>query len=145
MVRKELIEQAKKEILHDLNKHTCKRCTIRIEEGSLCEKCQRLEDINMEFNRSAKKHDFENQITGMQREIEFKQNQVDTGNIVETRAVRIGNDGMPTIVDGFVDGVKPKHLLLNDIDNLKTRQKLIEKQLKALKEAEEEDARKTAS
>ena len=143
MVRKELIEQAKKEILHDLNKYTCKRCSVRTEGNDLCKKCQRLEDIQLEFNRKAKKRDFENQLSGMQREIEFKQEQLKSG-IMETRVIKLGNDGMPTIVDGYVDGLKPKHLILNDIDNLKTRQDLITNQLDALSKAEEEDARSTS-
>ena len=143
MVRAEMIERAKKEILAEMTKNTCKRCMIRVEEGQkFCPRCQKMDDMQMEFTRNKTKREFNVQINNIQRDIDFKKNQLENG-ITETRIIKISDTGEATMMDGFKDGMKPKHIILNEIDHAKARKAMIEDQIAALKIAEEEDARET--
>ena len=140
MVRIQAVERAKKKIEESIQKWTCRRCGVRLEEeGKFCEKCAELEKEQMDFNRKKTRLNAETQIENLERYINFKQEQVVTGKIVETRIVKLSSTGEPTIIDGFVDSTKPKFILENEISELKGRQELFKEQLKGLKKAEEED------
>ena len=146
MSRSQMIERAKKEIIEDMKKHSCKRCMVRVNEGEeFCPKCKKIQEVDMVFHRKKTRLHNETQIKNIQREIEFKATQVKSGDIQETRFVKIADSGQPTIIDGYKDNLKPKHILENEIDDLKARQDLFKEQLRALNQAEEEDVRRTSS
>lgn len=145
MARSQMIERAKEEILTDMKKHSCKRCGVRTEEGeNFCEKCNVLEKEQMAFNRSKTKMQSQAQISNIDRHIKYKEEQVRNNAVTETRIVKIADNGEATIIDGYMDNMKPTFLLENEIDELKVRQELFKQQLKAIERAEEEDVRKTA-
>lgn len=80
-------------------------------------------------------------IKNLQRDIDFKMSQADSGEIIETRVVSHAPDGTPVIIDGYKDGVKPVHILLNEIDELKARQEISRETLINLTKSEEQDAK----
>lgn len=138
-------EKIKEDILKEWDKHKCKRCGGSTEEGKFCEKCDVLEKEQMDFNRSKTKMQSQVQISNISRHITYKEEQVKSNTVQETRIVKIADNGEATIMDGYIDQIKPKFLLENEIDELKVRQELFKQQLKAIERAEEEDARKTTN
>jgi len=137
------LKRIKNEIIEEMKAHTCKRCMVMIEEGEeFCPRCKRMESLQMEFTRKKTKREFDVQVTSLQRDIDFKSGQLKEG-ITETRIIKISDTGEATMMDGYVDGLKPKHIILNEIDQAKARKAMIEDQIAALKIAEEEDARET--
>lgn len=141
------IVRAKNEIMRELKedmnkeKKICTRCKTEIKSGNLCERCEKLRKEQIEFERMKAEKFAEMQISNLGRDIGFKQDQIDTGEIIETRVIKFANTGEPTIIDGYLSNVKPKYLLENEIDELKLKQQMFKEQIESIKKAEEEDAK----
>lgn len=76
----------------------------------------------------------------MKRELAYKENQIKTGIIEETRATnRI--PGQPAIIlDGFIDGKKPMFIIENEKDQCENHIRIEEEKLKNI---EDQNARRT--
>jgi len=106
----------------------------------------KLKKAQVEFDRKRTKQINAVRIVNINRDILFKQNQVDTGEIVETRSIHRLPDGTATIVDGYIDHLKPKHILQNEIDEAKNKVEFYEEQIKQIEQIEEEEnARETTT
>lgn len=111
-------------------------------------KKRRIEKINkqlekqeqIEYERKIRKERLEVEIGCIQRDMAYKQNQVDTGLITETRAINQIPGNPAIILDGYSDGLKPKHILENEIEQHKLRIKEKEEQIANIKKLEEENA-----
>jgi len=75
----------------------------------------------------------------LERDIIFKLAQIESGEITETRTIHKLADGTMSIVDGFINNLKPKHILENEVDELKARVEMFKEQLIEIKKAEEEE------
>ena len=118
----------------------CKRC-MRIKDtpGEFCGRCQGIEKDSIDFERAKKRNMLTTNIANLENENKFKQEQIDTDNLVETRIIKRSETGEPIIMDEFVGGLKPKYILENEIRQNKAQLDLYEKQLDLLKKAEEND------
>ena len=81
----------------------------------------------------------------IQRDIDFKKEQLDSGKIVETRVLHRMPDGTISIVDGYEGGLKPKHILLNEIDQQSVEVTLMNEQLEEITKLENETAKDNGS
>lgn len=118
----------------------CEECGKHIEfDRKYCPDCEKKRAINMKFHRMKTKALAGVNINNIQRDVDFKQGQIDSEKIIETRVVKISDSGSPIIIDGYVNGVKPKHILQNEIDSLKAQQEMYRKQIQEIEKAEEED------
>lgn len=79
-------------------------------------------------------------IKNIQREIEFKQEQLISG-IKETRTINRIPDGTAVTVDGYIDNKKPKFMIENEIDALNQRKKEFEQQIKDIEEIENDNTK----
>ena len=109
------------------------------------EQAKKVDAIQLEYDRWKSRLDLGMRIKNIQREIDFKKEQLKTG-VKETRTIHTLPDGSAAIVDGFVEGVKPKHVLENEIDAFTVKQQIFEEQLRQMKikEEEEKNARSAA-
>jgi len=81
----------------------------------------------------------------IQRDIDFKKAQLECGKITETRVVHRMPDGSMSIVDGYVDGLKPKHILENEIDQQSVEIILMNEQLEEIEKIENENTKDNGS
>ena len=101
------------------------------------------EEAQKKFDRSQSKKRLTAQVKNMGRDVIFKQEQL-TNGIVETRTVHLLPDGTATIVDGYVDKLKPKHIIENEITEYEAKIEMFKEQLDEIKKIEdEENARET--
>ena len=84
-------------------------------------------DEQIAYERGIKKQRNNVMITGINREIEYKKNELANG-ITETRTIHRIPDGTAVNVDGYTDNKKPKFMILNEIDALSQRSKEIEEE-----------------
>ena len=137
-----------KKVTDELLKHTCRRCTCILkgeieQERDYCDHCWEMVLDQREHERIEKDMFLKDKIDAVVREKEFKEDQVTSGNIKETLSIVTGDDGKPLVCEGFAGGVKPKFMLLNEIADLKTREKLYNKQIENMEKAVKEDDRLT--
>jgi len=88
------------------------------------------------YDRAVTKKNNRFEIISRKRILEYKQNQVTTGNVTETRNIHEIPDGTIVTVDGFVDGKKPMHIIENEIDKLNYDIEFFEDQNKNIEELE---------
>lgn len=88
------------------------------------------------FDRKQTKLRKQSQLRSIERTIKFKQDQIDSKNIVETQSIHYIPDGTAVRVDGYKDNLKPEFVLINEIDNLNTQAEGIKDQLKNIEELE---------
>lgn len=104
-------------------------------------KKQGISKEQLVYQRKIQKERLEIELTCIRREIKFKDEEVSSGNIIETRAVN-QIPGQPAItLDGYQDGLKPKHLLENEMDQLNLIIKQKQEMIDDIKKLEEEDAK----
>jgi len=109
------------------------------------QKKREMEEEQKRFDRSQSKKRLTAQIKNMGRDIIFKKGQLDTG-IVETRTVHLTPDGSATIVDGYIDNMKPKHIIENEITEYGAKIEIFQEQIDEIKKIEEEEnARETTA
>ena len=137
----QLIDMITDSVAEKLRSRICRRCsdTNIDNNGDYCAKCKPIIDKEIQFNVLKQIKATEINIINIQREIDFKAAQVaSTGDdtpseIIETRTIKRTDTGEPVIIDGFKSGLKPRFLLENEIDDLRGRKELFEKQLEHLK------------
>lgn len=95
------------------------------------------------YDRKVSKIRLNTQLKQWGREIDYKQKQIATEIITETRTIHKLPDGTTTIVDGFTDGLKPKHIIENELDQLKAMIEMNKEQLAEIEKAEEEENAKS--
>jgi len=134
-------DKAANKILKKLFDNACERCgrLKEIDGKPLCAICKALEEDNKTFQRETTKERLKVNIENLKDEIAFKKEQVDNGEVKETRTISYGPDGKPTIIDGYVDGVKPAFILKNEIRQHNAQIKSYESQLNLIKKDEEKD------
>lgn len=94
----------------------------------------------LKAEREDKKDLETHRIECMQREMLYKQNQIERG-ITETRVLETA-PGQPTVaVDAYKDGVKPKYVIENEIAALTLNIKRSQKQLEEIEKLENEDTK----
>ena len=97
------------------------------------ERVQRQYDRKVSLSRLAVR------IGSIARDITYKMKQIETGIITETRSIHKLPDGTAAIVDGYVDELKPKFIIENEVDYLKNEMDLIKEQIEETKKSMEED------
>lgn len=135
-----VVDMIAEKVIEKLKKRICRRChSVVFESGDYCDKCQVIIDEEVKFNVEKEIKRFEVNCGNVQREIDFKQSQVDSEpeskpkGIVESRVMKYLEKGEPVILDTYSSGLKPVHILLNEIDELKGRKQLFIKQLEHLR------------
>ncbi len=114
------------------------------QDKNFCNKdCVNLFKINLEALRVTTEERCATQIHFLKREIEYKQNQL-KGEITETRAVNQVPGQTSTVLEGYVDGLKPKYILENEIEKNNQLIKEQKRQIENTKIAREEDASRTS-
>ena len=88
------------------------------------------------YERNETKKDARIKMKNLQRVVDYKVVQVDSGEITETRTIHTIPDGTAVQIDGFVNNKKPKHILENEIDELKFKIEFFEEQIKNIEELE---------
>jgi len=110
------------------------------QEKLFCSKdCIKMFKVNIEGQRIISEERAEKQIDFLEREIEYKKNQL-TNGITETRLINVSPGQQATIVDGYKDGLKPAYILENEIDKDNQIIKEHKRQIENIKKAREEDA-----
>lgn len=141
MVKKQVPKAQEQKVSKE--KITCKQCGKEITEGEFCNgECSKMFKDNEQAQRQISKERYEKEIIFFEREIKFKQDQIDSKNIVETRMVNIIPGQPAIIVDGYKDGCKPEFMIQNEIDQKNQQIKERKKHLEDIKKIEEENATK---
>jgi len=96
---------------------------------------QKISEEQRAYDRKIKKERNKIMTTNINREIEYKLLQLDNG-ITETRTINRIPDGTAVVVDGYVDNLKPKFMIQNEIDTLGQRVKEFNEEVKAIEELE---------
>ncbi len=113
------------------------------QEKNFCNKdCVNLFKLNLEALRVTTEERCETEIHFYEREIEYKQNQL-KGIITETRVVNKVPGQPSTVLEGYVDGLKPAYIIENEIEKNKQLIKEQKRQIENTKLAREEDASKS--
>jgi len=94
----------------------------------------------IKYERKLRTEDLNTDITCMQRDIDYKRDQIKNG-IEETRVInRI--PGQPAIIiEGYKNHLKPPHLLENEIDQLNKQIKRNNEQINTMKELQDADTK----
>lgn len=87
------------------------------------------------YNRKITKERNSVMIQNIQREIDFKKEQLEK-EIIETISIHRIPDGTAIRVDGYLDGKKPKFIIENEIDSLNQRIEEFKDQNKNIEELE---------
>ena len=103
--------------------------------------CIKLFEVNISAQRIIQKERMENDINFLNREIDFKKEQIQSGNIVETRMINQLPGQPAIIIEGYKEGTKPSYILENEIESRMQRIKEIKRQMDNITEMEEEDAK----
>ena len=96
-----------------------------------------MSPVQMQYEREQTRKRLEVNLKCYEREAAFKQGEITSGNIIETRAVN-QVPGQPAIIlDGFKDGLKPAFAIQNELDQIKLHIDSIKEQLENITKAEE--------
>jgi len=108
-----------------------KRVKITAEENKLLlrAKMQGQEDykVQLKYAREKELRTQEVRIVQREREIEYKQSQIDSGKSLEKH-------------DNFLDGIKPLFMLKNDLEDINADVAQMKEQIKQIKEVIKNDA-----
>lgn len=139
-----MVERVALRVTQELKKHICRRCTAILtseeEKRGFCPNCWSTEKDRRDFERLERTKRLNSMMEGTKREIEFKTNQIEKGEIVETKVITIKSNGERNVLEGYKDSLKPKYLLQNEVGTLNANLELYKRQLELIKKAEEEDA-----
>ena len=147
--KKQIIDIMVEKVSERLKNNICKRChgTIFGKEGDYCDGCQVKVDRDQRFQVEKEIKRIESNIRNFDREIKFKQAQIDAQpyvsptEIIETRIIKHTDKGEPVIIDGYTNGLKPRYILENEVDQITSLKELHEKQITEMKKSlEEKDA-----
>jgi len=121
----------------------CKRCMKLLSkaesEFELCKRCESLSKGAIEFERQNSINRLMVNIENIREEIKFKQHQIDTKEIVETRVIKREANGTPTLIDGYLEDKKPEFILKNEIRQNKNQVDVYKGQISLIEKARKED------
>lgn len=109
-------------------------------ETRLCSKeCVKEYKFLVSEQRRMRVERLEKQIICLNRDVVFKTEEINTGNILETLAVNQIPGQPACILEGFKDGLKPKHIIQNEIELRELEIKLKQEEIANIKKLEKSE------
>jgi hypothetical protein len=141
-VEDEMIGKIAKKAVEELKNKICRRCHNLLEEdekNNFCKRCWEIEKDTRKMQRETQKKYYEIEIENVKEQIRDKQDQVDTNKVREVKYTVKSQNGEVSIIEGYIDQLKPPFLLKTEINHLNNQIDMFKKQIEGLKKAQKDE------